>query len=194
MKLSWQLPLIRGKLKKKDAIYIVGYSIVCLLCTPIFIPSTFLFVFLGLPSILLAGALLGTWRGLLAVITYFVECGLVLSVQVLLSPPIHSSQGANQTSPWQILFLFAGILIAVLVTGLLYERRRTHSWQMTALTMFSGSIILSMGFWVSFSNPWNAGGIISVLVGAAILALTATLFETVMQRIVAFMKKKGYVV
>ena len=205
MKLPSQLPLIRGKLKKKDAVYIVGYSIICLLCTvPAFfyptLPALILFfagllLLLVVPSgILLAGPVLGIWRGLLAVITYFVECGFILSVRVLLSSSTHSSSGANQTSPWQIFLLFAGILIAVLVTGLLYERWRTHSWLMTASTMFLVSIILIMSFWVSSSNPWNAGSIISVLVGAVILALTATLFETVMQRMVAFLKKKGYVV
>jgi len=182
------LPLRRGKLKLVDLPVILGYcGLLLFLILPIAyfgplgssgVAGAILFGTLLSATILLTGPLLGGLRGALATLLFSV--GIVLYAQ---------SQGGtsiyNQPGPF---WLLAGWIVITLVTGWIYQQRKTRNFMLSWGILALESVILLFSFLLAsnaLQNDTNAGStILTFIVIIFVASLITAILEIPIRAIV----------
>ncbi len=176
-------PARPGLARVFDASAVAGFSLVVALCAQIAIPLPFTPVPVTLQTlaVLMAGCLLGSVRGTLAVAAYIGE-GLV-GLPVFAGGASGLSHLLGPTGGYLI-----GFLAAAFVTGLLSERGFARHWLSTLLVLAAGDIALYIPgvIWLSVYTgtqkalalglfPFLAGDGLKIAAGWGILSGAAAL-------------------
>jgi biotin transport system substrate-specific component len=183
-----QLPaLSRDRFWDAPLKVLLAAALICLLAPIELGRTTALPITLQSLVVLIPAALLGPWRGSLAVLVYLIVGGLGLPVFA------GGSSGWEKFASPTAGFLF-GFLLAAIVTGAMANSRWALRWHNTALLLLTGHVvILACGFgWLAwFSGPTGLasnfrallpGMYLKVAVGTLFLAGLNALMQWLVQR------------
>ncbi|MEO9029284.1 MAG: protein kinase, partial [Ktedonobacteraceae bacterium] len=172
-------PLLRGKPQFRDHLFILGYSFLCflmLLPLTLLSLSTGTFDYQPLPAVLiytiifflvvfpagpiLAGVLLGLWRGALAMLVYAALFEIWAYLMAISSYNVFNDSVSMLRLPL-VNFLFLPILpLTAWLVGWLYERRQRRGWLPSSLMILLGLFVM-----------WDSLGL-AALLGISILTHT----------------------